>query len=274
MGEVTVTTPIRPLVLTGERTAPGIWHENYWFRRHEVVYACVTGWLDVPPAVVLDAGSGEGYAAALFGTAWPEACVLGVDYDAVAVAHAGSAYGGRNTAYVRGALTALPLRTGVADATVSLQVLEHIWTPAEFVHELARVTASGGLLVLSTPNRLTFSPGLPRLGTPPSAYHVREYDPDELGRELRRWLPGWELVLHGVRLAARLRQWEEDHGSLAAAQQASEPAQWSPELATVVRSVARDDFVLGEPDDTCLDLVAVLHPPRSRALATDFPNPC
>lgn len=27
-----------PLPLTGERTVPGIAEENYWFRRHEVVY--------------------------------------------------------------------------------------------------------------------------------------------------------------------------------------------------------------------------------------------
>ena len=26
------------LPLTGERTAPGIWHENYWFARHEAAY--------------------------------------------------------------------------------------------------------------------------------------------------------------------------------------------------------------------------------------------
>jgi len=26
------------LPLTGERTGPGIWHENYWFRRHEAAY--------------------------------------------------------------------------------------------------------------------------------------------------------------------------------------------------------------------------------------------
>ena len=31
--------PEPTLVLTGERTAPGIAEENYWFRRHEVAYA-------------------------------------------------------------------------------------------------------------------------------------------------------------------------------------------------------------------------------------------
>jgi hypothetical protein len=31
------------LPLTGERTVPGIWHENYWFRRHEAAYAFASG---------------------------------------------------------------------------------------------------------------------------------------------------------------------------------------------------------------------------------------
>ena len=34
-----MTTPVpATLPLTGERTVPGIPEENYWFRRHEVVY--------------------------------------------------------------------------------------------------------------------------------------------------------------------------------------------------------------------------------------------
>ena len=29
---------VRTCPLTGERTVPGLAEENYWFRRHEVVY--------------------------------------------------------------------------------------------------------------------------------------------------------------------------------------------------------------------------------------------
>ena len=36
-----MATPV--LALTGERTAPGVWHENYWFRRHEAAYAALPG---------------------------------------------------------------------------------------------------------------------------------------------------------------------------------------------------------------------------------------
>ena len=31
------------LALTGERTVPGVAEENYWFRRHEVVYRRLAG---------------------------------------------------------------------------------------------------------------------------------------------------------------------------------------------------------------------------------------
>ena len=51
------------MMLTGERTIPGLDIENYWFRRHEVVYQrlaerCVD-------ADVLEAGCGEEKALAI-----------------------------------------------------------------------------------------------------------------------------------------------------------------------------------------------------------------
>lgn len=257
--EVTVDTP---LGITGERTVPGVWHENYWFRRHEVVYAAVPALLPSAPAVVLDAGSGEGYAAGLLRSAWPDARVLGVDYDASACAHAARHHAGSHAAYLRGALTSLPLADAVVDATVSLQVLEHIWTPREYVQELARVTRPDGGLVLSTPNRSTFSPGLGRQETPPNAYHCREYDAEELAAELGRWLPGREVEVLGLHHGTRLRAWEAAHGPVAVAV-AAYPDLWPEHVRALVTSVAVDDFVLGPADDDCLDLVAVLSPRRS-----------
>ena len=53
-----VTTPA--LALTGERTLPGIWHENYWFRRHEAGYRWALDTLGAGVRVVVEAGVGEG----------------------------------------------------------------------------------------------------------------------------------------------------------------------------------------------------------------------
>jgi SAM-dependent methyltransferase len=233
--------------LTGERTAPGIWHENYWFRRHEAACGAVPDLVGSVPRIVLDAGSGEGYAAQILHAAWPGTRVVGVDYDPSAAAHAARTYGSGHAAYVRGAVTALPLASGVADVTVSLQVLEHIWTPQEYVRELARVTT--GAIVLSTPNRLTFSPGIPRDAPPPSPYHVHEYDPPELRARLAEWLPEWELRLLGL---------HADHGTLVASITATAPEDWPDQVRDLVAAVTAADFELGDPDESCLDLVAVL----------------
>jgi hypothetical protein len=118
----------------------------------------------------------------------------------------------------------------------------------------------GGCVVLSTPNRLTFSPGLPRLGRPPSAYHVREYDADELRAELHRWLPTWTVRLHGLREGPRLRRAEGSHATILAGIRSIPPEAWPDELARQVRAVGAGDFEVGAVDDECLDLVAVLAP--------------
>ena len=54
--------PSDQLALTGERTVPGIARENYWFRRHLVVYEALAPRCR---GVVLEAGCGEGYGADL-----------------------------------------------------------------------------------------------------------------------------------------------------------------------------------------------------------------
>ena len=247
------------LALTGERTAPGVWHENYWFRRHQAAYAALPGWVPRPPSLSVDAGSGEGYGVALLGAAFPGCNAIGIDYDAAATAHAARTYAGPRAAYLRGALTGLPLPDACADLVVSLQVLEHIWTPAEYVRELARVCRPGATVVLTTPNRLTFSPGLGRRERPANAYHCREYDIAELVGELGHWTPelSADRVL-GVHAGPRLLAWERENGALVGAQQARAPEAWGPALAGMVRQVRADDFAIGPDDlDASLDLVLV-----------------
>jgi 2-polyprenyl-3-methyl-5-hydroxy-6-metoxy-1,4-benzoquinol methylase len=47
-----------------------------------------------------------------------------------------------------------PFATGEFDVTLSLETVEHVPFPEQFVRELGRVTKSGGTLILSTPNVL------------------------------------------------------------------------------------------------------------------------
>lgn len=242
--------------LTGERTLPGIWHENYWFRRHEAVYLHLASLIDASRGGrVLDAGCGEGYGCALLARSG-STDVVGLDYDRPTLAHLRESY--PLVAPVSGNLVALPFDDATFDAVVSLQVIEHIWEQPRFVAECARVTRPGGWVALSTPNRLTFSPGVGRGEKPLNPFHVNELDVEELHELVARTLLVGSVL--GLRHGPRLAEWEAVHGSVVAAQLAQPYPEWSDELMALVASLTADDFVLDEHDlDNSLDLVVVAH---------------
>src|SRR6202044_1924571 len=159
------------LPLTGERTIPGLDVENYWFRRHEVVYQRLAQYC--AGREVLEAGCGEGYGADLI--AGVARRVIALDYDEATVAHVRARY--PRVEVVHGNLAELPLADASVDVVVNFQVIEHLWNQAQFVRECARVLRSSGLLMVSTPNRITFSPGR---DTPINPFHTRELNAEEL----------------------------------------------------------------------------------------------
>ncbi|MFF0494165.1 class I SAM-dependent methyltransferase [Nocardia sp. NPDC004068] len=255
---VPVEPPVDTLPLTGERTVPGIPEENYWFRRHEIVYARL---LDrCAGQVVLEAGSGEGYGANMI--AGVAARVIGVDYDTGAVEHVRAAY--PRVEMIQGNLADLPVEDGTIDVVVNFQVIEHLWDQAGFLRECLRVLRPGGTLLISTPNRITFSPGR---DTPLNPFHTRELNAAELSELLVA--AGFRVELmtgvhHGPDLLALDAKWE---GSIIDAQirraLAGEP--WPADLAADVAAVRTEDFVLRTADiDASLDLVAVAVKPEAR----------
>jgi SAM-dependent methyltransferase len=237
------------LPLTGERTVPGIPEENYWFRRHEAVYAAVAP--RCAGATVLEAGCGEGYGADLL--ARVARLVVGLDLDVATAAHVVRRYPG--VAVARANLVALPLASASVDAVVSLQVIEHLWDQALFLRECLRVLRPGGTLVVSTPNRITFSPGP---DAPLNPFHTRELDPGELAALVGE--AGFDAVeVRGLHHGPRLRELDARHGSLVQAQVAVAlgGGDWPAELRADVGSVTTGDFTLtGDDLDGSLDLVA------------------
>jgi SAM-dependent methyltransferase len=234
------------LTLTGERTLPGIPVENYWFRRHEAAYLALRA--PLRGAVVLEAGAGEGYGADLL--AGVAARVVALDYDRDAVVHAAATYPG--VAVVRGNLAELPLAGASVDAVVNLQVVEHLWDQPGFVAECARILRPGGTLVMTTPNRLTFSPG----GVTLNPFHTRELDAAELAELLAPHFTVTRMLglHHGPRLRELDARWG---GSLVDAQLAAPPGSWDAALYADVAAVRAADFELRTEDvDASLDLVA------------------
>jgi SAM-dependent methyltransferase len=235
--------------LTGERTLPGIWHENYWFQRHVAAYV---GALNLTRGRrVLEAGCGEGYGAALIRDDGAE--VVAIDLDADTTAHAANEY---RVPTVRGNLVQLPFGDATFDTVVSMQTVEHLWDQPAFAQECARVLVPHGLLVLTTPNRLTFSPDWVPGSPPTNPFHSRELD----ARELRELVtPQFDVVeLLTVNHGPKIAEYEQAHPDLVAAQLATEPDEWPRHLSELVASVDAGDFVLtGDDVDAGLDLFLV-----------------
>lgn len=242
------------LPLTGERTVPGIPDENYWFRRHEASYEFALAHVR---GDVLEVGCGEGYGTAMLATA--ARSITGVDYDLATVEHATRRY--PQATFVPGNLAALPIADGAVDVVATLQVIEHVWDHPQFVRECRRVLRPDGLLLVTTPNRLTFSPGR---DTPLNPFHTKEFTAAELVDLLQacgfvaRWVGG----LHdGSRMTALHDRYD---GSFVDAQLAAPPAQWGPGLRADVASITTADFDVvtdGERDvDRSLDLVVLAEP--------------
>lgn len=239
------------LPLTGERTVPGIVEENYWFRRHEAAYLALRPYC--VDAFVLEAGCGEGYGADLF--AADAARVLGLDYDALTLRHVAKAYPRVHT--TRANLAALPIRSSTVDVVANFQVIEHLWDQEGFLAECLRVLRPGSRLLVTTPNRITFSPGR---DTPLNPFHTRELAPDEMAELLRG--AGFEVeFLAGLRHGARLGALDAEFGgSLIQAQVdvVMSGGPWPDALRDAVASVTATDFVISDKDlDSSLDIVAV-----------------
>ncbi|ETW22423.1 SAM-dependent methlyltransferase [Mycobacterium gastri 'Wayne'] len=243
------------LTLTGERTIPDLDVENYWFRRHEVVYQRLA-----PRCAgrdVLEAGCGEGYGADLIAEVARR--VIAIDYDEAAVAHVGSRY--PRVDVMQANLAELPLPDASVDVVVNFQVIEHLWDQGGFVRECARVLRPSGLLMVSTPNRITFSPGR---DTPINPFHTRELNADEL-TELLVDAGFTEVAMYGLFHGPRLREMDARHGgSIIDAQiaRAVADAPWPAELVADVAAVTTADFDMVTHDDgpdiqDSLDLIAI-----------------
>ncbi|MFC4004705.1 class I SAM-dependent methyltransferase [Prauserella oleivorans] len=249
------TTRAEALHLTGERTVPGVPEENYWYRRHEAAYHALLPYCS--GATVLEAGCGEGYGAALI--AGHADAVVALDYDEPSTRHVARRYPG--VGVVRGNLAHLPLAAASIDVVANFQVIEHLWDQAGFLAECHRVLRPGGRLLVTTPNRLTFTPGS---DTPLNPYHTRELAPYELDELLRE--AGFAVeILHGLHHGAGVRALDDRYGgSIIDAQlevvMGSLPGQasWPAGLLADIAAITADDFDIHGADlDASLDLVAV-----------------
>jgi 2-polyprenyl-3-methyl-5-hydroxy-6-metoxy-1,4-benzoquinol methylase len=124
---------------------------------------------------VLDLGCNTGYGTELLSRSAGR--VDGVDVSESAIAAARSTYRASGIEFQVIDGKSLPFDSGVFDVIVSFQVIEHIVNYANFIGEIRRVLAPGGVVVFTTPNALIrLDPGM----KPWNEFHVREFSHSEL----------------------------------------------------------------------------------------------
>jgi 2-polyprenyl-3-methyl-5-hydroxy-6-metoxy-1,4-benzoquinol methylase len=182
------------LALTGERTLPDVPEENYWFRRHLVVYRWIAA--RVAGRWVIDMACGEGYGADVL--ARRAASVVGVDANPEAYEHARLRYARANLRFERDLVDRF---TAPCDDIVFLQTIEHVADPGAVLDHFRSLLGPGGVAYVSTPNVLTLAPPGAELSSNP--WHVREYRAQEF-RDVCAAHFG-RVELYGLHHARRLR---------------------------------------------------------------------
>jgi SAM-dependent methyltransferase len=241
---------VPPLHLTGERTLPDVPEENYWYRRHLVVYEWIAA--RAHGRRVVDLACGEGYGSAVL--ARTAASVVGVDANPDAFEHA-------RLKYTRSGLTferdMIETWTGDADCVVFLQTIEHVQDPDAVLARIRDLIGPDGVAYVSTPNVLTLAPkGAERSGNP---WHVREYRPEEYRALCERHFSRVDLLglfharkLRLHQLAIERARWDAVHARLGVTKRFYD--RFTPAIS--VR-----DFTLRRGElGRALDLLAVLRP--------------
>lgn len=126
---------------------------------------------------VLDAATGVGYGANFLGVnGVPE--VYAIDRNEQAIKIANEQFKAKGINFIKDDCETFSeiKKYSPFDAVVSFETLEHLLNPSLFLHNCNFALIKGGVLILSTPNRLVSSPG----GNTSWEFHEKEYSPDEL----------------------------------------------------------------------------------------------
>ncbi len=243
---------VPPLALTGERTLPDVPEENYWFRRHLVVYEWIAA--QVRGLRAIDMACGEGYGSDVL--ARTAASVVGVDANPEAYEHARLRYVRSNLRFARDLVDSF---SEDADAVVFLQTIEHVQEPGAVLDHFRSLVGETGMVFVSTPNVLTLAPkGASRSDNP---WHVHEYRSEEFERLCRAHFGTVEM--YGLFHARKLRVhelalrlgWDRVHPRLGLTRRFYD---W------FTPAIAASDFTLrpaGDADlDAALDFLAVCRP--------------
>jgi len=175
--------PTTPLAFTGERFTPECEREIAYEHWHRYAWAAQL----VAGKEVLDAACGEGYGSHLLSASAER--VTGIDLSSESITHARARYGSDRLTFHCANCLNIPLDDDSVDVVVSFETLEHLAEHDELLTEFRRVLRPDGFLILSSPDRKTYSD---ETGYD-NPFHVRELYREEFEQLLARHFPARHL---------------------------------------------------------------------------------
>lgn len=170
---------------------------------------------------VLDISCGTGYGSMILLQKGHARSVQGRDIFPEAIAYAQEHYSAEGLTFEVGDIMSLGDIRESFDLIVCFETIEHVADPRAALEQLAQSLRPGGILIISTPNRLLSSPGVKSWEQPWNRFHVHEFSWPEFAYLLKR---RFEIkVLFG---------------------QCNFPVRWlTPFLAKRIRQSIEEDFI-------------------------------
>lgn len=181
------------LNFTGERFIPYV-SDKYIVAEHIQRYKSVLKL--VQGKKVLDAACGVGYGTALMASVAEE--VTGIDISCEAVQYAKKRYSDiGNVSYLEASIAELPFPDKTFDIIISFETIEHVNEAIQnsFLKEIRRCLKDDGILVMSTPDKRTYS-DIPNFN---NEFHIKEFYFDDFDIFLRHEFEYVEHYLQGER---------------------------------------------------------------------------
>jgi len=147
---------------------------------------------------VLDIACGEGYGSNLLAAS--AHLVNGVDIDQATINHASQKYKKENLSFIQGSVEKIPFEAATFDVAVSFETIEHTTEHISMLKEIKRVLKPGGLLLISTPDKKSYS-DMPGYKNP---FHKKELYKEEFDKLLSENFEYHSLYYQNLHLTSLL----------------------------------------------------------------------